>query len=458
MSRFNVSFLRLFFLICALFLQTGNTGAQEIRTCEVHIITSDGKPIADAIVVPGAINERYFWPWDQVPATPQKSNEEGLAAIGYPAHAHAEKIPVESITMSVAHADYCGQRVVVPVEPSGKPFEIILKPGIEFSIDAVDEDGEPVSHPFAVMFTKSVFGGRYHRPQPHLAQCRSIESGNQQIMLVQPDDNGLHRFSDVITYRFDVEKEPVVTIQDVEIRLGISVRGKLHSDVPRPVLNGQVVAVHVPLPAGDNWDAALPSLLYYDSVAINEDGTFEFASMPHTGTIQLIALCDGWVGLEEKDSPFIVGETFEIDDESLEVELEMKPTFDAVMRVIDKSGQPIAGVTVATSPNQLYRKGGSTVLGQQNSSIDGLKGQFQEIPTSSFRGLSKKYQAVTDKNGKAVIRNLPRNRWSTRFGVWSEGDQPTKIKMNEELEGKLPKDDQEQVEFDLVVEREFPSP
>jgi hypothetical protein len=458
MSRFNFSCLRLFLLTWALFLQLGKADAQEIHTCEVHIVTPDGRPVPDAIIVPGAINKQYFWPWDQLPATPKKSNEEGLAAIRYPAHAYPEKIQVESITMSVSHADYCRQNVVVPVDPSGKPFEIILKPGIEFSIDAVDEDGNPVPQPFAVMFAKSVSGGRFHRPQPHLAQCRSIESGNQQIMLVQPGDSGLHRFSEVITYRFDAEKEPVVTIQDVEIRPGISVRGKLHPDVPRPVMNGQVVAVHVPLPAGDSWDEALPSLLYYDSVTIDEDGTFEFASMPHTGTIQLIALCDGWVGLQDEEFPFIVGETFEVNDESLEVELEMKPTFDAVIRVVDKSGQPVEGVTVAGSPNQLYRKGGSTILGQQNSSMAGLKGQCQEIPGPSYQRFKNRFQGVSDENGKVIIRNLPRNRWATRFGVWSEDKQSTKVKMNEELEGKLPDDGQQQVEFDLIVEREIPQP
>jgi hypothetical protein len=173
--------------------------------------------------------------------------------------------------------------------------------------------------------------------------------------------------------------------------------------------------------------------------------------MPRTGVIQLIGLCDGWVGLQDEKTPFIVGQNFDVDDMPLDVVLEMKPTFDAIVRVVDKNGKPVQGVTVASSPNQLLQKAGSTFLGHRMDSVVGLREQLKAKPGSSHEQGNNAYQGVSDMDGKLTIRNLPReNRLSQRFLAWSEQDKTIKVK--DDATGKLPQADEKQVEFDLVIE------
>lgn len=434
---------------------SAQTEDQGIRTHEARIVDSEGRPIANAVAEPLLLDMRYTWPWIELPSTLVKSNEEGVVTIRCPSKAHT------MIPMNLWHADYCSEHVVLPEETSAssdKPFEIVMKPGIKLSIDAVEEDGNPVSEPFAVIFSNGSFATRFNRPQSYSVNCRSLESGNHQIMLVQPRDDGLHGFSEVLIHQFDAEKEPHVKIQDVEIRQGITVRGKLRPNVPRPILKGRVVAVHVPFPLGASWQK-LPSLLYFDSTVIKEDGSFVFASMPRTGIIQLIAYCDGWVGLQEDkedDSTCVIGETFEVDEQSLEVELEMEPTFDAVIRVLDKTGQPLPGVTIAVCPQQLHHKGAYEVLGQSYDSISSLRGQLKEIPDARVKTIFDRYQGISNENGRVVIHNLPRNHYSIRVAVLGRKDDTVKI--NLDAEGKLPASDERQVEFDVVVDRKRRKP
>ena len=425
----------------------------ELRTLEVRIVNPLGKPLDNAYADPWLVNEKYFWPSKQVPRQPAKTDAEGVAKIEYPKLAHVSNINVESIKMTVSHADFCSSDVVVPVSVEREaPFEIKLEPGISLTLNAIGIEGNPVEKSFAVAMSGQVNVPRWNRPTPSIAQCRAIKPANSQIMLVQADENGAHAFSDVISHHFDTEKE--VLLEDIELLRGISVRGKLAMKVTRPVIHGVAIAVHIPLPAGDSWDPQLPSLLYFDSVDIREDGTFEFKSMPRTGTIQLIAVCDGWVGLEQSGAPFIVGETFDVEEADLEVELNMHKTFDAHIRVIDKAGKPIEGVVVGCSPNQLYKKGGSTFLGQRSNSITQLNNQLlEDMPAEESLDFTR-FQGESDREGRLTIRNLPKNRWSARFSAWGsksrgEGQSITGV---EDLEGKLPDGDACDVEFDLIIE------
>ena len=131
--------------------------------------------------------------------------------------------------------------------------------------------------------------------------------------------------------------------------------------------------------------------------------------------VQLIALTDGWVGLQEGSR--IVGETFDVTNDTLNVDLAMMRTFDANIRVVDKEGKPMGGVTVACSPNQLCLKGGSSHLGQKRDSIPGLIDQIRnEIDSNIMEPPS--FEGVSDRDGRLTIRNLPRNTMSSRFEIW----------------------------------------
>lgn len=426
----------------------------EILTREIRVVDENGKPVADAYVDCWLVNEKYFWPSKLVPRVPVKTDKEGIAKFSYPKDfSILESTKIESVKLSVSHADCTRKDVVVPVPgKDGKPFEIAMEAGTDLTIHAIDQDGNPVKQPFAVMLTKMGSVSRWNRPSPDVVNSRSLSDGLHQIMLVQPEPNGQHLFSDVQVQIFSKSTKPSIELKDVELMPGAVVTGALAADVPRPIRNGYVISVSVPLPSNDSWDEKLPSLLYYDSIDINQDGTFKFPSLPSTGTLQLIAVCDGWVGEQEKESPFIVGETFEIEGDLKDIELKMQRTFDAKIRVVDDKGKPLAGVTIACSPNQLFKKGGSTWLGERFDSMPSLRSQLMSEPSSAKGMSNNRFSAVSDDEGRLTIRNLPRGRWSTSFTAWTEPGSKQRIDVNDDLEGKLPPEGQYEVEFDLKIQ------
>ena len=427
----------------------------EILTRSIKVVDQQGRPVVGAFANAWLINEQYFWPTKIVPNKEVKTGQDGIAQLQYPKDASLgiKELPVESIKLTVSHADFLSQDVVVPVSKAqDKPFEIQLKPGVSVTISAVDEDGRPLTEPFAVMTTAMKTAPRWHRSAPDKAHGSSMSNGNHQIMLVQPHKDGQDRFSSVMTYQFNLAKEPKVVMEEIELLPGISVKGKLQAEVPRPVKNGHVIAVCIPLPAGDSWDEKVPSLIYYHSANLREDGTFEFTSLPTTGTIQLICVCDGWVGLQDKSTPFIVGETFDVDEKPLDVELKMDRTFDAKIRVVDQAMQPVEGITVACSPNQMFKKGGSTWLGERFDSLPQLRNQLVDEPWTAPNDMENSFQAISDKQGQLVIRNLPRNRYSARFVAWASPSAGVKIEaLPDGAAGKLPDKDQNEVEIDIEV-------
>lgn len=293
----------------------------------------------------------------------------------------------------------------------------------------------------------------WKRPSPNVVQSRSISDGMQQIMLILPQEDGRHLFSDAIAHPFQMAKQPKVELSKIELYPGTEVKGKLSDLVPRPIRNGWISCASLPTPAGDTWDQKLPSLMYYDGTKINEDGTFHFPSLPSTGTIQLIATCDGWVGKQDEKQPFVVGQVFEIEDESEQIVLTMERAFDAKVRVLDSSGNPLPKITVHCSPNQLYRKGGSTILGESFRSLDAIEAELLK-EVKPIKGLTSRYSATTDDHGVATLRNLPRNRLSASFVIIGAQVGKKKYLSNERIAGKLPTEGEDQVEFDVTLEED----
>jgi hypothetical protein len=280
-------------------------------------------------------------------------------------------LDIHSITLVLSHPDFTTIFPVVPVGPkNAEPFEIRVSPGISLTLNAVDVDSKSIVGPFGVLVSGINPPMRWRSNSAGELKCQAMTPGNRQLMLVQQLDNASRLFSDAITYRFAPSAEESGTLDDIELSPGIAIRGKLSEQVPRPIKNGVVIAVHMPLPAGPNWDENLPSVEFHDSCKINEDGSFGWDSMPRTGKIQLIAMCDGWAGLNSQNGASVYGQVFEVDETSLDVELEMQPTFDAKFRIVDENEQPLTGINCNLSPNQTWLLGGSTMVGTTYRSLE----------------------------------------------------------------------------------------
>lgn len=421
-------------------------------TLRIRIVDEQGNPVTGAEAKFWLFNEKFSLSLDGLKQG-ATSNQEGLCDLPYP---ELSGFTIESATASITHPDFCTARPVVPVDAKAdKPFEVKLKRGIKLTVSAVDEQGEPTKTPFGILISGSGSPSLWNRPEPQLAICSSLTSGNRQIMLVQQTDDGRRLFSDVLTQQFNQEKEPEVRLDDIELRPGISIKGKLDSKVPRPVKNGFVGACQAPLPAGDAWDEALPSVMYHDWVEVQEDGSFEFPSMPDLGTIQLIGVCDGWVGVQEGSR--VVGEQFEVESDLLELTLAMQPTFDVKFKVLDKEGKPVAGATAICSPNQVWFKGGSTILGARFRSAELLTSELKskssskktdssEAGTHNIQNSVEKFRAVSDQDGNMTLSNLPREPGGQQIMIFHENGASL------EKDVELPAEGENQVDVEVVLD------
>src|SRR5207244_11842870 len=87
-----------------------------------------------------------------------------------------------------------------------------------------------------------------------------------------------------------VGKAGETTAISLELKRGAAVRGRLDESVPRPVVNGRVIATVFPIgfspeknpPQWHTWTVARP------------DGRFEFASLP-AGDLEIAAICQGFI-------------------------------------------------------------------------------------------------------------------------------------------------------------------
>jgi hypothetical protein len=191
----------------------------------------------------------------------------------------------------------------------------------------------------------------------------------------------------------------------VELQPGVRVFGKLPSNIKRPVKDGVVIARQQPMPMTNAREFGMRQLMWGEWTKIAEDGSFEFLSMPRSGKIQVIAMCDGWVALDE--GRMTKGQTFSVSDEDLEVELELEPTMDAIIDVKDEAGNPIQDASVAFWPNPLWVDFGSQILGQRFQSLDQVKAQVAQNEASVTLDRVSAFLEKTDAKGRAVIRNLP---------------------------------------------------
>jgi hypothetical protein len=214
-----------------------------------------------------------------------------------------------------------------------------------------------------------------------------------------------------------------VLLRDVKLSRGTRVQGRLDDAIPRPITNGIVSARIVRSGSGEarfRWES---TWTWSDQALIAPDGTFVFESLPSGEVLQLIPICDDWVPAppsKEEVLPFFPQEAeqllismsrpqlIRLDGPQVEPVLKLLPATSAKVTVLGPDDQPLAGVEVASWPNQLWFGGGSQILGTAFSYSEMLLRSRQSDEWSFER--EKRYWATTDENGIAVIRSLPTDR------------------------------------------------
>ena len=325
---------------------------------------------------------------------------------------------LNKIDFTFSHPEFVTSRQ--ETDPRGDAIVHKMVAGCPVLFSAVNANGEPIES-FWVQMAGPGSAAKWILADQTI-RTGSIPDGAWQTMLVAPQIDGPTLFSGILPTRF--RKNSKVTIRGIELKPGLRIGGRLDDGVPRPVANGRVVAWQLPKPRGRCHGEDDPSLGWSDVTEMNEDGSFEFESMPRTGVVQFIAICSGWIVKSEHRNGRpaggrVLGVLVNLDDMQVDeglisdIIIPMEKAGDLEVTVRKPDGTPLVGAEVATWPNQVLEKSGSQLLGacyptleQINRLIAGKEWDYME----AFRSQKSRYMQITDENGRCVLRDLPIDR------------------------------------------------
>lgn len=396
-----------------------NIDQQSLTELVVELKNDDGEPVEGATVMVYAMRMEEggghgYWNSEKLgPPTNVISDEDGRAVVQYPAKVSStpRNLTTRLVTFLVRHFNYVQQVVHFDLGP--ETAEVTLKKGCEIKLSAVDSNGGSVKD-FGVMIA-GPYDPAYWVDDPDTGGRRTgaASDGTWQTMLVKPQENDVTLFSSVIPLR--VRPSQAVRIRNLKLEPGTRVEGNLSKNVPRPIKNGFAITCTAPKPAGESYGEEDPSLTWSQWAPINEDGSFVLESIPPSGKIQIIAVCDDWVSITEPEHRvFVKGQLFDIDGAIIYPIVEMEETGALEVLVKLPSGEALTGGRVSSWPNQQYYLGGSTILGRRFNSIRLIENQIRPIDEKEGIDWNERFETqFSDRpieKGKAVLKGLPIGR------------------------------------------------
>jgi hypothetical protein len=400
--------------------------APELLTLQVRVVDPDGHPIENATVFQTGLRTKVqpgsHWGWDEKrlgPPPKVQTNADGVAELPYPKYV-MEEIEVGTMTVSVEHPDFVTFREDRSVED--KPAEVQLKLGFRIAATADDAvTGEPIKQDLYGLVSGNGRLREWKLAENGMLVSPVFEPHKTWFCLIRVVPGQPNLYSELI--EIDPTDRSRVLLRDVKLSRGTRVQGRLDDAIPRPITNGIVSARIVRSGSGEarfRWES---TWTWSDQALIAPDGTFVFESLPSGEVLQLIPICDDWVPAppsKEEVLPFFPQEAeqllismsrpqlIRLDGPQVEPVLKLLPATSAKVTVLGPDDQPLAGVEVASWPNQLWFGGGSQILGTAFSYSEMLLRSRQSDEWSFER--EKRYWATTDENGIAVIRSLPTDR------------------------------------------------
>ncbi|TWU01069.1 hypothetical protein [Stieleria varia] len=387
----------------------------------VSVKDEEGKPIAGVVVRPYACRcledrgSHYGWPTYNVgPPGAPKTDAEGKVTIMYPVKfgRSPEWNTTCEVSALLSHPEYISERL--DEDPRGGTAEATMKAGCQLSFSATDSNGTPVE--FGVTMAGPGRNATWSIDENGTRRSRAIPDGSWQTMLVSPGESGKHLFSGVLPIR--LRDQQAVNIRNLRLTPGLRLAGKLDDSVPRPVTNGTISVYCLPRPDGRVYADENPSLCWETWTNVNDDGSFEFPSLPRTGLIQLIAVCDTHVvknvDVIDPNPHFRQGMYLTIDerDDLEDITVPMEPAGTLQVTVLDPEGKPLPNAPVSTWPNQSMHLSGSTILGRKWDAIELIQQQIdsESEPRLRMRRRESRFETKTDEKGVAILKGIPLNK------------------------------------------------
>lgn len=410
----------------------------------VRIVDESGDPISIAEVAMGnweAADEALHL----VPIEYRKVGSDGKITLKFPVAAVTGYVSVRAKGFANASARFTLSATAT----------IKLKRGRIIRVRATDETGTLYDDAMPLLENSRMWGQEFKLDKDGILTSPAVNMDRRFMRVVGVSDEDMLLFSDLI----DVTSDKAAAddgIIHTTLKPGVRLRGVLDDSVPRPVKNGVVELCITEadghrISTADNYSERFKRncFVWQESVAVQEDGSFEFSSLPAGGHVQLFVLVDGFqsalpsfdelAAYIKKNNTGGVGELelamnrrysihprlFPLhdddDDGTVNVTVPCMPVTDLQVKVVSPSGEPIIGAEVKLNPNGLFLGGGLFIPGTEMNMAYQARGK-------SFFARDKKISdwvnqtltsVPTDENGVAKV-NLP-GRGTETFQVAADG-------------------------------------
>lgn len=398
---------------------------KEMEATTVQVINPEGEPVKGAVLQLWSMrDDRGSYRWSEEKWGPKQSvttNADGVAAVLYPRYLK-ELCRTEQLTFEVRHPDYCPEtKAYVAVGKKSRP--IVLRRGVTLEVTAFATDADERLN----RIYGSLSDGSYRDWKEVTADrliSMPIPPERKWLRVVHVTENDELSFSRPIRW-FDSAIGGRARLH-VQVHPGTRVVGRLDDSVPRPVINGRVIAGVIDGLASDDAPETAPrkELEWTEFADIEADGTFIFASLPRGDRVEIIANCDGFVSQTPFPDTRVQGhqingaghrrvpspQLFELVGERIAPVVLMEPTATCDVKVVDETDTPVEGARVVFYPCRVY-SGGIQVLGAGYSTSGFVKARLDDpdVDPRKFWTPAPDYSAVTGADGIAVVNNLPRS-------------------------------------------------
>ncbi len=391
----------------------------EMKPFSLKLVDEMGQPVADASVIAYGVRceespgSWIGWPESNAGNNKFTSDATGTVEMKYPVKLGLPGLwmTVNKIDFNVKHPDFVTGRVEFDPE-LGKAEHTLIK-GCRTVFSCVDDNGNAIQK-FGAIVAGAGSQAVWKLDEGEL-RSSGLPDGSWQTMFVAPGADGVTLFSGVLPARYAKGKD--VIIRNAKLRPGMRLSGALSENVPRPVIDGKVIAWCVPKPTERTFGNQAPSISWWEETTVAEDGSFEFPSLPRGGTVQLIAISNGWL-TAGKEGNFTVDANIDVSEQELsdnlvsDIVLEMTATGSVEVEVLGPDGKPLAGATVSTWPNQKLHLGGTTLVGACYRTMERIDAQITGDVREPAFGAQKqsRYEGKTDEHGKVTLRDIPMNQ------------------------------------------------
>ena len=387
------------------------------------VVTTEGKPVEGAKVKTWSFNGAHFGE-EKMPGG--ITDAKGLVKISFPAeissfHQKTHQVQFPRVALRIDHPNHpiWSQEVQIVNDQ-----RLVLSDSTSIRVSAHRTDHPDLLNDLYPMFSAQSIES-FDQADGILTIPRVDLTGpkpSRLMRIVHVPDGGPVLFSNVIDLQH-LAGNPIEL--DVTLKPGIRIEGRLSDDVPRPVKKGRIIGATIDGSDRDNtvgWGIA---------VDVAADGSFAIESVPQVKTLQLVAICDGWVsrspskqevnayakahqitGLQGTDpgACSVSGQFIELNAAVIETTIAMEPTTSCEVIVRDEKGNPLPEAKVSFWPNHNMHNWGSSLLGHGSDTATVIRrhlltGDRDWKSTASFD--EDKYTAITNEIGIAVVSGLP---------------------------------------------------